>query len=84
MASVVTVLIDKGHCIDFSKLATCFNLKDPPPVVFTPAGCINFQTGGKYWITSKSQLAQTRTAILNTVENRSVADMTQGLKVAKA
>ena len=84
MASVVTVLIEQGHCIDFSKLATCFNLKDAPPAVFTPAGCINFQTGGRHWITSKSQLAQTRTALLNTVENRSVADMTQGQKVAKA
>ena len=84
MASVVTVLIDKGHCIDFSKLATCFNLKDPPPAVFTPAGCINFQTGGRYWITSKSQLAQTRTVLLNTVKNHSVTDMTQGQKVAKA
>lgn len=84
MASVVTVLIDQGHCIDFSKLATCFNLKDAPPAVFTPAGCINFQTGGSYWITSKSQLAQTRTALLKTAENRSVADMTQGQKVLKA
>jgi selenocysteine-specific elongation factor len=84
MASVVTVLIEQGHCIDFSKLATCFNLKDAPPAVFTPAGCINFQTGGRHWITSKSQLAQTRTALLNTVENCSVADMTQGQKVAKA
>lgn len=84
MASVVTALIDQGHCIDFSKLATCFNLKDAPPAVFTPVGCINFQTGGRYWITSKLQLAQTRTALLNTVENGSVADISQGQKVAKA
>ena len=84
MASVVTALIDQGHCIDFSKLATCFNLRDAPPAVFTPVGCINFQTGGRYWITSTSQLARTRTALLDAVENRSMADMTQWQKVAKA
>ena len=84
MASVMTALIDQGHCIDFSKLTTCFNLRDAPPAVFTPVGCINFQTGGRYWITSTSQLARTRTALLDAVENRSMADMTQGQKVAKA
>ena len=84
MASVVTVLIDQDHCIDFSKLATCFNLKDAAPAVFTPVGCINFQTGGRYWITSKSQLAQARTVLLNTLEKHSVTDTTQGLEVAKA
>ncbi len=84
MASVVTALIDQGHCIDFSKLTTCFNLRDAPPTDFTPVGCINFQTGGGCWITSKSQLAQTRTALLNAVKSRSVADMSQSQKVAKA
>lgn len=84
MASVVTALIDQGHCIDFSKLTTCFNLRDATPTDFTPVGCINFQTGGRYWITSTSQLARTRTALLNAVENRSVAKLTQGQKFAKA
>mgnify|MGYP001280802752 FL=1 len=84
MASVVTALIDQGHCIDFSKLTTFFNLRDAPPTDFTPVGCINFQTGGGCWITSKSQLAQTRTALLNAVKSRSVADMSQSQKVAKA
>ena len=84
MASVVTALIDQGHCIDFSKLTTCFNLRDAPPTDFTPVGCINFQTGGGCWITSKSQLAQTRTALLNAVKSRSVTDMSQSQKVAKA
>ena len=84
MASAVTALIDQGHCIDFSKLTTCFNLRDATPTDFTPVGCINFQTGGRYWITSTSQLARTRTALLNAVENRSVADMSQSQKVARA
>ena len=84
MASAVTALIDQGHCIDFSKLTTCFNLRDATPTDFTPVGCINFQTGGRYWITSTSQLARTRTALLNAVENRSVAKLTQGQKFAKA
>ena len=68
IALAASALIQQGHCIDFEKLTTCFNLKGVMPSTLTPEDCVSFQAGGKRWITKKSNLAKTRKALVDAVQ----------------
>lgn len=68
--AATNTLIEQGHCVDFAKLTTCFNLKGLMPSTLTPEDSISFQVSGKPWITKKSNLAKTKKALIDAV-NRS-------------
>ena len=68
IALAANALIQRGHCVEFEQLTTCFNRKDVTPSTLTPEDCVSFQAGGKRWITKKSNLAKTRKALLDAVQ----------------
>ena len=68
IARVINTLMAHGHCVDVAKLTTCFNLKEVTASSLTPEDCINFQAGGKRWITKKSNLGKTRKVLLEAAQ----------------
>ena len=63
-------LTEMGQCIDFERLAACFNQKQPLASLVTPDDCLTFQSGGKTWIVRKGKLAETRALLLSTVKKQ--------------
>ena len=68
IALAANALIQQGHCVEFEQLTTCFNRKDMMPSTLTPEDCVSFQAGGKRWITKRSNLAETRKALVDAVQ----------------
>lgn len=68
----VSSLTEMGQCVDFERLAACFNQKKPSVSLSTPDDCLTFQSGGKSWIVRKTKLAETRALLLSTVEKELV------------
>ena len=70
LKAVVETLIQEDQCVDFTRLAACFNHKQPSPSSFTPDDCLTFQSGGKAWIVRKTKLAETRALLLSKVKEQ--------------